>query len=238
MTILMIGAIFCCNVLAQEASFLDQYVNLKNEKDSIEKVLKSKETLIGLLNDTIKQKSKEIESLQASLSEVSGRDKNLDDSIKRLSAQLSALMADKERFDDVRLKYANGRLQLPYDKKKADEALKLFNEIGNQEMRTEYIDLPTCFRDYPRAIEMVRATMVELEGSREGFTKFTNEKWQSKAKEILQGDAYTGTYAKNYRNGVSIYYLDDIISEAALRISKSTDPRLISFQDLILKLNP
>ena len=231
---------------AQDINFLDQYADLKNEKDSIVKVLKSKETLISLLNDTIRQQTSQIENLNTSLAAVSAKDAtlndsivSLNDSIKKLISEIAGFEAERNRFDDLRVKYANGRLQFPYDKKRADEALKLFSEIQNQDIRQDYVDLPTCFRDFPKAIEYVRATMVELEASREGFTKFSNSKWQDKAKEILNKDTYANTYAKNYRNGVSIYYLDDILAEASARISKTTDPRDISFQDLIIKLgNP
>lgn len=226
---------------AQDNAQLDYFTNkittLTNQVDSLTKLSKAWEVRATGLRDTVEMQKTEIASLRADMAASQESANTLSDSIASLNQQIKDFSKEKAKFDNVRARYANGRLQLPYDKESVDQALILFSEIQDPELKERFKSIPTCLRDYSGAIEKVRATLSSLQNSRQNYNKVTNADWQARALDILNNDAYT-RMAGTYENNVSIYYLDNILKEARARINKSDNPKTVTFEDLIIHLNP
>lgn len=225
--------LFTSRAFSQDASFLDQYANLKIEKDSLVKVVASDESKIKELRDSLRAQSEEIKRLKSDIADTKVIRKNLEDSIATLSISAKSIEAERKKFDDVRVRYANGRLALPYDDEGIKAALALFSEINDPEILTEYTDVPTCLRDFKTEMIGVHQLMVDLENSRKGYNQFNNAEWKKIATNLIGNNSYT---KRKYLNGVSIYYLDNIIKEARGRVEKAGSAKDVSFQDLIIKL--
>lgn len=222
-------------IFAQE-DILDKYANLRNERDSIQKLLNEKVEQIEQLQTKNNEQAEEITVLKTQVAELETTNKTLVDSTNNLNTKIESYANMNKNFDDLRLRYANGRLQLPYDKESADNAIKLFNEVSDPGKKEKYIDIKTCLNDYPTAKGLVVQTLTTLQGSMEGQSKFTVDKWKAEANSIIEGDSYTNVYKKNYKNNVSIYYLDNILKEAKARVATTKDPKQVSFEDLIIRL--
>lgn len=235
-TVYAFAAILMLFPLASKAQGNSVSAELYNKEvlkaDSLSKVAKAWETRATELKDTVSMQKAEIASLKADMAAAQGSANTLTDSIASLNQQIQDFSKEKNKFDNIRFRYANGRLQLPYDKESVDQALIFFNEIQDPELRETYKSIPTCLRDYSISVEDVRKTLNKLQNSPKDYTRYERDVWKEKALDILNDDAYTRR-ASSYVNNVSIYYLDNILKEAKTRINHCEDPQKISFTDLI-----
>ena len=230
-------ALFACLFMsAQDMSqMMEAYGKLSVEKDSLEKVVKSQTILIDHLKETMANKDSVIASCTAQIKNLNNMDSVAADSIKKLNLQIEAFNKEQPRFDQVRLRYANGRLQLPYNEASVKEALELYEEISDPELKEKYSDITLCLREYPIAKEQVKETIIELEKSKANFNRFQLEEWKKAANVILNNNTYLKGSSK-YHNGVSIYFLDNILKEAQEKIKRADKLEEVSFKDLNIRI--
>lgn len=229
--------ILCASFLslqAQDKDLIDKYADLRNEKDSLQKVVSSQMQLIQELRDSINRKNSQLDSLLLGVAAANNSAGTLSDSIANLKAQLDHLGKDKVSFDTVRMRVGNWLLQYPYNPKTVPQALNVIQQVEDPTLKEKFIDLPTCLNDFPEASKSVAKTLQELQKSTDNFSKFKLEDWKKEANNIIKSDSYF-IKSKSYRGGVSIYFLDKILKEAQERVNKATDPKQVSFKDLFFK---
>jgi len=220
---------------------MSEFNKLKEREDS----LKSEVERLGFINDSIctqnKLKDNTIDSLKVELQEIKTTTlqenrilSNLRDSIVNQKRQINQFKKDAASLDMVRLRYANGRLQLPYDRKKIQEAIELFNGITNIDMKEQCQEVLTWLNQYDYYLKNVNSLMISLQENPDRTDKFKFDDWKNSALREINSNEY---YMCSRGHQFSILYLDEILDTAKKRIMKSGIKPTVDFSDLLERLD-
>lgn len=143
----------------------------------------------------------------------------------RLRKEVAAL-------DMVRLRYANGRLQLPFNQEKVNEAIELFNGISDLNLRNECSEVLTWLRQYSFYLRDVQELIRSIQSDNRRENKFKFDEWRSSSLNEINQNRYV---RDSQGHQFSIIYLDEIISIAKSRLTKATKPT-VDFSDLVERL--
>ena len=214
---------------------MQEYNKLILKTDSLEKNSKTLNESIMALEETVKKKDAVIDSLRLVVTNIQDNDGRQTATISALQAEVESLKKNADKFDDISLRYANGRLQLPYDDARVKDAIELFDSIRNPDMKKEFIDIRNYLLKYPEAMQSVDNTLKELNESTKVYNMTKINEWKSVALGYINKNPF---YNKKTAKGVSYYFLDDILSEAADRVRSANDPKKITFTDLHYRIYP
>ena len=166
----------------------------------------------------------------------------LKNQIKSLNDLINSLQETIKGLDNVKLRYANGRLELPYDQDRIYEAITLFNEISDENLKNNYPEIKFLLNNYEKynkqLISLIRDFQVEVQNLSD--IKFVE--WQNNAISRINTTEYA-KYKKSKPNTYRIKYLDNIITELSYRIKNASKPTIgsptptVLFDDLILRLS-
>ena len=236
-----ITGIFLCvsafiYVSAQDTNpFMQEYNKLILKTDSLEKNSKTLKESIMALEETVKMKDAVIDSLRLVVTNIQDNDGRQTATISTLQAEVESLKKNADKFDDISLRYANGRLQLSYNEARVKEAIELFDSIRNPDMKKEFIDIRNYLLKYPEAMQSVDNTLKELNESTKDYNMTKIDEWKRVALGYINKNPF---YNKMTAKGVSYYFLDDILNEAAARVRSANDPKKITFTDLHYRIYP
>lgn len=212
-----------CDTLKRMADYRYNQITTLKEKhvdDSTLMVRNSQE--MGQQMANLRQQMAEANSLVASLRQQVDPVKRKNDSLKIENDRLKYL-------------YANGRLSLPYTKEKVDRAIKMISEVSNGKLEGNNKDVFDFLTAYPQYWASVRETLKQLqEIAKEGKIKTGRHLWVSKVNAIINSNDYYRL--KKDPNGVSIYYLDDLLKQVRKRVDRLTPGVEPNFEDFILLL--
>jgi uncharacterized coiled-coil protein SlyX len=227
---------------AQDATItmsLAEYEIVKAQTDSLSTVIVNNKVTIDSLNNSLREQVSVIEQLKEQLQNATDRNQRADSVIVALNDTLSSktnelvsLKKEIAALDMVRLRYANGRLQLPYNHEKVNEAIELFNGISDANLRNECSEIVLWLRKYSFYLHDVKELILSLQADNRRENKFAFDEWRSYALKSISQNMYVND---SHGHQFSIIYLDEILSMAKSRISKATKPT-VDFSDLIDRL--
>ncbi|MBD5292858.1 MAG: hypothetical protein HDS23_06400 [Bacteroides sp.] len=218
---------------------MGEYEMVKARIDSLSSVLVSNHTTIDSLNNVLRAQDSVIGRLRGQLKSINDIQQGSDSVIVALKDSLSiqaneimGLRKEVAALDMVRLRYANGRLQLPFNQEKVNEAIELFNGISDSNLKNECNEVLTWLRQYSFYLRDVQELIWSIQSDNRRENKFKFDEWRtSSLNEINQN-----SYVRNSQgHQFSIIYLDEIITIAKSRLTKATKPT-VDFSDLIERL--
>lgn len=242
---LIINAILICilRINAQDTTVnmpITEYEHIMEQLDSLNNTVAGQNDLIKALNNQISLKNDSIAQLYLLLTEKSDDSqnyettlKNLRDSLEQKNRQIESLMQQLSSLDMVRLRYANGRLQMPYDKQKVREAIDLFDGIKDVGMKEQYHEVREWLSQYDMYANDVLSLLTTLQQDSRRTDKFKFEEWKSYAVNEINQNFYV-TSCHNHQ--FTILYLDGIISTAKKRIQTASSKPSVDFTDLLEQL--
>ena len=246
--LLILLALFLCGAIAFAKN--DKYNEQKIKE--LENLLKEKDDSIQKLNSELLGKYREIENYKKSmessvekpsldLSEKVAYDleiQQLKDSIFHLNFIIDNQKKEIASLDNVKLRYANGRLDFPYNAEKINDAKTMFNSV-NEADKKKYHGLLDALNYYNEAVvEEVRQLIESLPYTGPKLTKFDGDKYAVWKNQTLNKIRSNNFYRKSKNDDFPISYLFNIVVEAEQRINKSKGPEDIpTFEDLIIRVN-
>ncbi len=216
---------------------IKEYEQQKATIDSLRTLVANQSTIINALNTQLKVRDDSIAFIYHCFAdEVTKGQTNkkaiglLQDSVAQQNKEIVMLTEQLASLDMVRLRYANGRLQMPYNRQKVQEAIELFDGIQDPELKKRYQVVKTLLNQYESSLNQVKNLISKFQASPERTNKFNLEEWQKMAlTEIAQN-----SYVASRRPGqYSILYLDDIIERAKKRIEVANESFYPDFSDLL-----
>ena len=213
-------------IRARVDSLNNVLLELRSKQDSLKSVINLKDTVILNLNN-------QISSSRQATRDATQLITNLKDTISQQRLTINKLNREVASLDMVRLRYANGRLQLPYDKTKIKEAIELFNGIKDPNLKEECGEILTWLNKYDYYLGTVKSLMISLQNDPNRENKFQFEDWKTTALNEINSNIYN---RESQGHQFSIIYLDEIISVAKDRIKKSGSKPSVDFSDLIERL--
>lgn len=218
---------------------MGEYEMVKARIDSLSSVLVSNHTTIDSLNNLLRVQDSVINRLRGQLNSVNDLHKGSDSLIAALKDSLSiqaneiiGLRKEVSALDMVRLRYANGRLQLPFNQEKVNEAIELFNGISDLNLKNECNEVLTWLRQYSFYLRDVQELIRSIQSDNRRENKFKFDEWRTSAINEINQNRYV---RDSQGHQFSIIYLDEIISIAKSRLTKATKPT-VDFSDLIERL--
>ena len=218
---------------------MGEYEMVKARIDSLSSVLVSNHTTIDSLNNLLRVQDSVINRLRGQLNSVNDLHKGSDSLIAALKDSLSiqaneiiGLRKEVSALDMVRLRYANGRLQLPFNQEKVNEAIELFNGISDLNLKNECNEVLTWLRQYSFYLRDVQELIRSIQSDNRRENKFKFDEWRTSAINEINQNRYI---RDSQGHQFSIIYLDEIISIAKSRLTKATKPT-VDFSDLIERL--
>lgn len=219
-----------------------EYKVIEAREDSLKNQLEQLSAQIGMLEKVLVQKNDSIKVLKKQLTASDNKAlnrstliSNLQDTIINQNEELKKLQQELASLDMVRLRYANGRLELPYDNKKIEEAKEIFDGVQDPELKTKYQELIFWLDHYGECLDAVTLLITKLQADPRRDNIFKFEEWKVYALQEINSNEYNRK-RKGYQ--FSIPYLNDILSTAKSRLEKSKDQPNVDFSDLIERLNP
>ena len=217
-----------------------EYEMTKAKTDSLCNIILENQETIDSLNNVLRVQDSIIVGLKDQLRTVSDRHQGSDsvivvlrDSLTIQTKEIKNLRNEVASLDMVRLRYANGRLQLPFNQEKVNDAIELFNGISDENLRNECAEILSWLRQYSFYLRDVQELMQSLQSDNRRENKFEFDEWRSSALKSIGQNRYLRD-SQGHR--FSILYLDEILSMAKSRLTKATKPT-IDFSDLIERLN-
>lgn len=214
-----------------------KYDRMEAQRDSLKFIIGQMQSFNDSLSVSLVAKDSIISNLRRQLTIVSAQMSkdsielaDLRDTILIQKVEIARLNEKVASLDMVRLRYANGRLQLPYDDKKVEEAIKLFNSITDEALKEECKDILFWLNHYSYYLRDVRRLMHTLQDDSRRTDKFMFEEWKSDALSTINENAYLRESDDHY---FTIIYLDNIISAAKSRIERAGDKPSVDFSDLL-----
>ncbi|MBD5356066.1 MAG: hypothetical protein HDR88_03545 [Bacteroides sp.] len=227
---------------AQEATVtmsMTEYEMTKSKTDSLLLILSNNQVEIDSLNTSLREQNSVIKRLRGQLKDLSslyqGNDSlilTLKDSLSIQANEIARLKVEVASLDMVRLRYANGRLQLPYNQEKINEAIELFNGISDENLKNECSEILSWLRQYNFYLREVKDLIQSLQSDTRRENKFDFDAWRSYALKSINQNGYVKDSHGHY---FTIIFLDEIISIAKNRLTKATKPT-VDFSDLIDRL--
>lgn len=227
---------------AQDATVtmsMSEYEMVKARMDSLSSVIENNQVTIDSINNALRGQDSVIVQLRGQIRSISelhqGSDSiivALKDSISFQANEIISLRKEVAALDMVRLRYANGRLQLPYNQEKVNEAIELFNGISDVNLKNECSDVLSWLRQYRFYLLDVQELMQSLQSDNRRENKFEFDEWRSSALQSINQNRYI---KDSQGHQFSIIYLDEILSIAKGRLTKATKPT-VDFSDLIERL--
>lgn len=240
--ILLLIFAFGYSANAQDATVtmsISEYEMVKAKMDSLTSVIETNQVTIDSINKTLRERDSEIKRLEGQLRSISELHKSsdslivaLNDSISFQVKEIRSLRKEVAALDMVRLRYANGRLQLPFNQEKVNEAIELFNGISDENLKKECCEVLSWLRQYSDYLRDVQMLMQSLQSDKGRENKFAFDEWRSSALNRINQNRYT---KDSQGHQFSIIYLDEILSTAKGRLTKATKPT-VDFSDLIERL--
>lgn len=235
--------LFCFSLplRAQEATTvtmsMSEYESMKARMDSLNSVIRQ----ITLVNDSLslslEVRDSIISNLRGELVHVNTQMSSgnsqviaLKDSIQAQKAEISRLNEEVSSLDMVRLRYANGRLQLPYDDKKVREAIELFNAIQDESLKEQCQDVLAWLNQYGYYMREVKSLIQTLQDDSRRNNKFQFDAWKTEALRNISNNSYLRD-SKGHQ--FTIIYLDNIILAAKGRIERADSKSFVDFSDLL-----
>lgn len=216
-----------------------EYENLKSTTDSLVSVISDSRIANDSLNIKLREQNKIIVNLNKRLTESDNlHNRNdsviqaLQDSISIQANEITRLTKNLASLDMVRLRYANGRLQLPYNKDKVNDAIELFNGITDTNLKTTYEEVLFWLSKYDIYINEVLSLLQSLQSDSNRENKFGFSDWRESALRSIRQNRYIKDRKGHY---YTILYLDQIILLAENRLTRATKPS-VDFSDLIDRL--
>ena len=216
-----------------------EYQKVKARIDSLSSVLVSNHTTIDSLNNIISGQDSVIVQLRSQSQSINDLHQGSDSVIVALKDSLSiqaneilGLRKEVAALDMVRLRYANGRLQLPFNQEKVNEAIELFNGISDLNLKNECNEVLTWLRQYNFYLRDVQELICSIQSDNRRGNKFKFDEWRSSSLNEINQNRYV---QDSQGHQFSIIYLDEIISIAKSRLTKATKPT-VDFSDLIERL--
>ncbi len=218
-----------------------EYEMAKARTDSLSSVIVKDQLKIDSLNNVVRVQDSIIVELKEQLKSISDMKRSsesvittLKDSLTIQANEILCLKKEVAALDMVRLRYANGRLQLPYNQEKVNEAIELFNGISDKNLKNQCDEVLSWLHQYNFYLHDVQELIQSIQSDNRRENKFEFDEWRSDALKNLNQNRYIKD-SKGHQ--FSILYLDDILSTARNRLTKSTKP-IIDFSDLLERLQP
>ncbi len=240
--ILLLFASLGYTASAQDATVsmsMAEYEMVKTRIDSLSSVLVSNHITIDSLNNILRGQDSVIDRLRGQLKSINdllqGSDSvivALKDSLSIQANEIMGLRKEVAALDMVRLRYANGRLQLPFNQDKVNEAIELFNGISDSNLKNECNEVLTWLRQYSFYLRVVQELIRSIQSDNRRENKFKFDEWKSSSLNEINQNKYV---RDSQGHQFSIIYLDEIISIAKSRLTKATKPT-VDFSDLIERL--
>lgn len=239
---IIINALLICvlGLKAQDTTVnmpIAEYEHIMEQFDSLNNTVSGQKDLIKTLNNQISLKNDSIAQLSLLLSEKSDDSqnyestlKNLRDSLEQKDRQVESLVKQLSSLDMVRLRYANGRLQMPYEQKKIKEAIELFDGIQDASLKDQYQEVREWLSQYEMYMRDVNTTLSSLQNDSRRTDKFKFEDWKRYAINEINDNFYV---RNSTGHQFTILYLDGIISSAKKRIQTSGSKPSVDFSDLL-----
>ena len=239
---LFLNAILICvlGLKAQDTTVsmpVTEYEHIKAKLDSLNNTVAGQKDLIKSLNNQLSLQNDSIAQIHLLLSEKSADSQNheaalksLRDSLVQKNRQVESLMKQLSSLDMVRLRYANGRLQMPYDNKKINEAIELFDGIQDTSLKDQYQEVRYWLTQYDMFIRDVNTMLSSLQSDSRRTDKFKFEDWKRYAINEINDNLYVRSSASHQ---FKILYLDGIISSAKKRIQTAGSKPSVDFSDLL-----
>lgn len=216
---------------------ITEYEHVMEQLDSLNNTVSEQTDLIKALNSQLSLKNDSIAYLSLLLLEKSDVSqnyevtlKNLRDSLEQKDQQVESLVKQLSSLDMVRLRYANGRLQMPYDSKKIKEAIELFDGIQDTSLKNQYQEVRDWLSQYDMYMRDVNTTLSSLQCDSRRTDKFKFEDWKRFAINEINDNFYVKNSAGHQ---FTILYLDGIISSAKKRIQTAGSKPSVDFSDLL-----
>lgn len=211
---------------------LSKLTKMENTISELEIQNKACGDSILLYKAEIAKKDREIDELKKGNLKIT----ELSDTVAWLKKEINALKEEQSSFDMVRLRYANGRLSLPYDKEKVTEAIEMFNGITDSKLKETYNEVLISLNEYQTTLPEVKTLVESLSYPGPKPSKFDGDKieaWKRESKRKITGSNFM---QKHTKRDYKINYLYDIVTEAQSRIEKANYEDMPSFTDLIIRL--
>lgn len=222
------------------AEYNEQVALTKNLAASLEK---SRATADSLSNALDSEKEAHRITMQREVdfklkvADLATRNNTLRHSCDSLEKVIGSYKAEAAKFDIVRLRYANGRLMLPYDEKKVAEALEMFEEISDPNTKTTYAEIAMCLKDYKASREEVRVLVETLQANLPKSFKIIDPSFKSdRLRQINNTDYARRTQRSKQNNGYTIIWLDSILEALRTRINIADEKHPADFSDLLYEL--
>lgn len=241
--IVILVATFMSTANAQDATVtmsMAEYKEAEAKTESLNKVIAKNQETIDSLNNILSARDSIIGQLNEQLKTVSDLHHGdesvivaLKDSLAARTNEIMVLKKEAASFDMVRLRYANGRLQLPFDQEKVNEAIELFNGISDETLKNDCQEILSWLRQYNSYLRDVQDLMQTLQSDKRRENKFEFEKWKSDALNSINRNRYLRDSQGHH---FTIIYLDEILTLAKNRITKATNKSTVDLSDLIDRL--
>lgn len=213
-----------CNNMQNQIDSLNSFIcQMTSVNDSLSVSLVARDSIITNLRI-------DLTTAKDQLSKERMKLRTLTDSIRILNARIAGLNEKVASLDMVRLRYANGRLQLSYNKEKINEAIELFNAITNESLKEQYKEVLFWLKKYGSYLPSIRELLNTLQNDQRN-NKFQIDEWKVDALTKLNANAYMRESQGHY---FTIYYLDKILSTAKSRIEQAKSK--VDFSDLLEQL--
>lgn len=210
---------------ARIASLSSEIESFKAQVDTLNIKLNEKDCKIGQLEQELINKNN---LFQSKNSEIAG----LKDTLSLKENEITGLKKEVAALDTVRLRYANGRLQLPFNQEKVNQAIELFNGISDLNLRNECSEVLTWLSNYSSYLCDVHELIQSIQSDNHREDKVYFYKWKSSSLHKINRNRYV---RDSRGHQFSILYLDEIISIAKKRLTKATKPT-VDLSDLVERL--
>lgn len=227
---------------AQEATVtmsISEYERAKGRTDSLNIVISNYIDTINSLKQILESEKSSIEQFRIQLGDVTNRLRGdesliitLRDSLRTQTDDVNRLRNEVASLDMVRIRYANGRLQLPFNEEKIRNAIELFDGISDKNLKVEYNEVRKWLTQYSIYLQDIKELVIQLQSDKRRENPFTFDDWRKDALTKISQDRYV---INSDGHDFSIYYLDDIISIARMRLKKAQKAP-VDFSDLIERL--
>ena len=220
---------------------LAEYEMMKQREDSINRESHTQADSIQNLHIILSKRDEDIKTLKDQLILLEERCQLLlrketqqRDSIHILRERIEGLESDAKSLDRVRVRYANGRLALPYDKDKIRDAIELYDGIADTNIKSANKEVVYWLNAYQENLQNLLTVFQSLQEDKRRTDKFDFEAWVAYAKRENNNSAYSRA---SKGSDFSIRYLNDIIKLANKRLDNAGKTPSIDFSDLIDRLN-
>lgn len=238
---LLVFFCFSLGLRAQDAATVTmsmaEYESMKAHVDSLNSIIGHMTTVTDSLSFSLETRDSIISNLRRELTNVNSQMSSgnsqlrvLKDSIRVQKDEISRLNEEVASLDMVRLRYANGRLQLPYDDKKVREAIELFNSIKDESLKEQCQDVLVWLNQYGYYVRDVKSLIQTLQDDPRRNNKFQFDAWKAEALRNISNNSYQRD-SKGHQ--FTIIYLDNILFAAKGRIERADSKSFVDFSDLL-----